>query len=109
MPAYVHCWGHASSVNHSLLAIQHAAYIGKSVSGPLDLPTQVTINACIMCRSVGATVVEMLTGKRPFYEYKEKMAVIFALGSMTLSLDELICGPDFSDEVQEFLRLCINW
>ena len=62
-----------------------------------------------MCRSVGATVVEMLTGKRPFYEYKEKMAVIFALGKRTLSLEELICGPGFSDEVQEFLRLCINW
>jgi serine/threonine protein kinase len=59
--------------------------------------------------SVGATVVEMLTGKRPFYEYKEKMAVIFALGKRTLSLEELICGPGFSDEVQEFLRLCINW
>ena len=79
------------------------------MSIPLDLPMQVTMNACIVYRSVGATVVEMLTGKRPFYEYKEKMAVIFALGKRSLSLEELICGPGFSDEVQEFLRLCINW
>ena len=64
---------------------------------------------CNICRSVGATVVEMLTGKRPFHEYKEKMAIIFALGLRKLSLERLICGPGFSDEVQEFLRLCINW
>ena len=51
----------------------------------------------------------MLTGKRPFHEYKEKMAVIFGLGEQKLSLEKLICGPGFSEEVQEFLRLCINW
>lgn len=60
-------------------------------------------------RSVGATVVEMLTGKRPFSEYTEKMSIIFGLGQKSLSLDKLITGPGFSDEVQEFLRLCINW
>lgn len=54
-------------------------------------------------------MVEMLTGKRPFYEYAEKMAVIFGLGDGKLSLEKLICGPGFSDEVQEFLSLCINW
>ena len=61
------------------------------------------------CRSVGATVVEMLTGRRPFAEYNEKMAVIFGLGQKSLSLDNLIQGPGFSDEVQVFLKLCINW
>ena len=60
-------------------------------------------------RSVGATVVEMLTGKRPFAEHTEKMAVIFGLGQKSLSLEKLIHGPGFSDEVQMFLKLCINW
>jgi hypothetical protein len=59
--------------------------------------------------SVGATVVEMLTGKRPFAEYAEKMAVIFGLGYQSLSLEKLIHGPGFSDEVLMFLKLCINW
>ena len=54
-------------------------------------------------------MVEMLTGKRPFAEYPEKMAVVFGLGMEKLSLDKLIRGPGFSDEVQEFLRLCIKW
>ena len=54
-------------------------------------------------------MVEMLTGKRPFSEYTEKMAVIFGLGQESLSLDRLISGPGFSDEAQEFLRLCIKW
>ena len=60
-------------------------------------------------RSVGATLVEMLTGKRPFAEHTEKMAVVFGLGQQSLSLDKLIQGPGFSDEVQMFLKLCINW
>ena len=51
----------------------------------------------------------MLTGNRPFSEYTEKMAVIFGLGMGKLSLDKLISGPGFSEEVQEFLKLCINW
>ena len=63
----------------------------------------------VQCRSVGATVVEMLTGKRPFAEHNEKMAVIFGLGNQSLSLDNLIHGPGFSDEAQLFLQLCINW
>ena len=54
-------------------------------------------------------MVEMLTGERPFSEYEEKLSVIFGLGGNTIALDKLICGPGFSDEVQEFLRLCINW
>jgi hypothetical protein len=54
-------------------------------------------------------VVEMLTGKRPFAEYAEKMAVVFGLGKQSLSLEKLIHGPGFSDEVQMFLKLCINW
>ena len=54
-------------------------------------------------------MVEMLTGKRPFAEHNEKMAVIFGLGNQSLSLDNLIHGPGFSDEAQLFLQLCINW
>ena len=60
-------------------------------------------------RSVGATVVEMLTGMRPFAEYAEKMAVVFGLGRQSFNLGNLIRGPGFSDEVQMFLQLCINW
>ena len=54
-------------------------------------------------------MVEMLTGKRPFAEYAEKMAVVFGLGHQSLSLENLIHGPGFSDEVLMFLKLCINW
>ena len=60
-------------------------------------------------RSVGATVVEMLTGQRPFHQYEEKMSVIFGLGMKTLSLEKLISAPGYSDELQEFLRMCIAW
>ena len=60
-------------------------------------------------RSVGVTVVEMLTGKRPFYEYQEKMSVIFGLGMNRLDLEKLICAPGISDVTQDFLRMCIIW
>ena len=62
-----------------------------------------------LCRSVGATVVEMLTGQRPFHMYKEKMSVIFGLGSKTLPLEKLISGNEFSRQVQNFLQKCIVW
>ena len=61
-------------------------------------------------RSVGATVIEMLTGKIPFYsDYDHPHTLIYVLGQMVIPLDKFIRGEGFSIETQEFLGYCLKW
>ena len=65
-------------------------------------------------RSLGATIVEMLTGEKPFYSqcpFKKWEPIFLKLGNKDLDLEAFVFGPSpgYSKEVQEFLQHCIKW
>lgn len=62
----------------------------------------------VVSRSVGATVMQMATGKRPFHEYSRE-DIKYSLGKRALPLEKLISAPEYSDEVKKFLHMCIVW
>ena len=55
--------------------------------------------------SVGCTVIEMLTGKPPFYEFKTHVAAMFHIATTT---DYPNIPNDLSDEAIDFIHLCLT-
>lgn len=69
--------------------------------------------ACL-CRSVAATVVEMLTGEEPYRRenFGNSMAIIFQVGGNKLnplvSMKRAGHGNVLTEDTESFLRECFN-
>ena len=57
-----------------------------------------------ICRSIGCTVVEMLTCHPPLYDM-EPMAALFRIATQPVSVN---LPPHCSEHVQSFLKLCFT-
>lgn len=55
--------------------------------------------------SIGATVVEMLTGKPPYSEFPTQVSVLFHIAS---TQEPPTLPPNISDDTQSFLTLCFQ-
>jgi len=64
----------------------------------------IIMNTCCLCRSLGCTVVEMLSGKPPWSEIKEYAALVYAI--VTSHKPNYNLPDHVTDIAKDFLERC---